>query len=182
MKSCIVMFENDFEEIEALSIIDILRRADLKCDMCSTKNNNLIVKGAHNIEIKANYSMDNVDFENYDCIILPGGPAADKLKINKKILEEVKNFYDSGKLVCAICAAPIVLSAAGIIKNKKITSYPGYENELSECIYCEDSVVTDENIITSRGPATAMIFAYKIVEMLCNKKKADELKKGMLYK
>ena len=113
--------------------------------------------------------------------MLPGGmPGANNLRDNEEVIDLVKWFNDNKKIVAAICAAPIVLGKAGIIEGKKVTSYPGFEDELVKGSYLEEHVVVDGNIITSRGPATAMLFAYKILELLqCDK--WENLSEGMLF-
>lgn len=178
MKRTAVFLADGFEEIEALTVVDIIRRGNVECDMVSIKN--IEVTGAHGIKVKSDKILDET-INDYDLIVFPGGmPGATNLKQDKKVIEVVKKFYKEGKLVSAICAAPIVLAQAGIIEGKNITSYPGFEEQLKGCNYKEDRVVVDGNIITSRGPATAMEFAYKLLEVLGNETYND-LKKGMLY-
>lgn len=178
MKKTAVLLADGFEEIEALTVVDIMRRANVQCDMISIKN--IEVVGAHNIKVTSDKILDNT-INGYDLLVLPGGmPGTTNLQKDKNVIQAVKKFNEEGKLVAAICAAPIVLAEAGIITGKKITSYPGFEDELKGCDYKEERVVVDGNIITSRGPATAMEFAYKLLEILKNKNYND-LKKGMLY-
>lgn len=178
MKKAAVLFADGFEEIEALTVVDIMRRANIKCDMISIRN--LEVTGAHGVKVISDKLIDE-GVDDYDLIVLPGGmPGATYLKKDNRVINAIKKFHKEGKFVAAICAAPIVLDRAEIIEEKDITSYPGFEDELRGCKYREEKVVVDGNIITSRGPATAMEFAYKLVEILC-KESADDLKKGMLY-
>ena len=123
------------------------------------------------------------DLDAYDGVVIPGGiPGATNLRDNDKVVEIVKKIFDKGKLAAAICAGPIVLQRAGIIKGKKVTSYPGFEDDLKDGIYEENNVVVDENIITARGPALAVDFAIEIIKYLLGDEKAEELKKGILYK
>jgi 4-methyl-5(b-hydroxyethyl)-thiazole monophosphate biosynthesis len=178
MKKVAVLFAEGFEEIEALTVVDIMRRANVTCHMIGIDKINVL--GTHSIQVKCDKTLDN-DIKDYDLIVLPGGmPGAKNLQENKKVIEAVKYFNESGKLVSAICAAPIVLGTANIIENRNITSYPGFEDELKGCNYKEDRVVVDGNIITSRGPATAMEFAYKLLEILGNDKYKD-ISSGMLF-
>ena len=178
MKKTAVLLADGFEEIEALTVVDIMRRGNVLCDMISI--NNIEVIGAHNIKVSTDKILDETIYD-YDLIVFPGGmPGATNLKKDKKVIETVKKFDEEGKLVAAICAAPIVLAEAGIIQEKNVTSYPGFEDELKGCNYKEEKVVVDGNIITSRGPATAMEFSYKLLEVLGNETYND-LKKGMLY-
>lgn len=179
MKSVAVLIANGFEEIEALTVVDVMRRANIKCDMISIESG-LNVNGAHNIEVKCNNSIDS-NINDYSCIVLPGGmPGATNLRDDKRVIDAIKYFNENKKIVAAICAAPIVLAKADIISEKNITSYPGFEEELEGSKYKEDRVVVCENIITSRGPATAMEFAYKILEVL-GEESYKEISKGMLF-
>lgn len=181
MKKVAVMLADGFEEIEALTVVDVLRRANIKCDMISIQQK--CVKGAHSIEVKADKLIDN-DLETYDMIVCPGGlPGAEYLSKDERILDIIRKFNKmDNKYIASICAAPaLVLSAAGIEKDKYITSYPGeeFENKLNNANYTEELVVVDGNIITSRGPATALLFAYKLVDILGEDD--NVLKDGMLW-
>ena len=179
MKKVAVLLADGFEEIEALTVVDILRRAEVQCDMVSIGEINVI--GGHNIKVTADMRIDE-DLSSYDMVVLPGGiPGATNLQANTKVIELVRNFYSNNKFVAAICAAPIVLKTAGIIEGKNITSYPGYEDELEGGNNIDtENVVVDGNIITSRGPATSMLFAYKILEVLGNDKH-ESLSEGMMF-
>jgi len=179
MSNVILFLADGFEEIEAITVVDVLRRAAIKCDICGL--NSVTVKGAHGIEVKCDKIFEKINDSEYDALVLPGGmPGAQNLKENEKLLKLVNSFYKQGKIVAAICAAPMVLDAAGIIKGKTITSYPGLV--LSECDYVEKIVAEDKNIITSRGPATTIYFALKLVEKLTDIEKAEKLKDEMLLK
>ncbi len=181
MKKVAVFLADGFEEIEALTVVDVLRRANIKCDMVSIKDQ--MVRGAHNITVKADEIISD-DIEEYDMIVCPGGlPGAENLQNDDKVLNVIKKFNDSpNKYVAAICASPaMVLTKTGIEKGRFITSYPGeeYENLLKEANYVDELVVVDGNLITSRGPATTLLFAYKLVEIL--EGNAEALKEGMLW-
>ena len=179
MKKIVLFAAEGFEEIEALSVVDVLRRAEVQCDICSLKDE--YITGSHGITIKADINLDNGEFRKYDGLVLPGGmPGAENLRYNLRVLELVKDFYKSGKLTAAICAAPIVLAEAGIIYGRKITSYPGFESRLGNCIYSENPIEIDGNIITSRGPATAIIFALEILNFLGLQEEVKKLSEGML--
>ncbi|MFD3157553.1 DJ-1 family glyoxalase III [Haloimpatiens sp. FM7330] len=180
MSKALVFLANGFEEIEALTCVDVLRRAQIDVDTCSIKNKTVL--GTHNIEVKSDKIIDEINIEEYDAVILPGGmPGAANLKEDKKVIEAIKKLNSENKIVSAICAAPIVLAEAGVIENRRVTSYPGFEDQLGNCKYVDsEKVVQDGNIITSRGPATAIYFALQIVENLKGTKVAKELKNGML--
>lgn len=179
MSKVLLFLAEGFEEIEALTVVDVLRRADIVCDTCSLAYEN--VTGAHGIKVFADKTMDNVNAEEYNAVVIPGGmPGAENLKNSEKVVSIVKKFNAEGKVVAAICAGPIVLGKAKITEGKKVTSYPGYENELGNCIYLEETAVIDNNVITSRGPATALYFALKLVEKLKGMETVEKLKEGML--
>lgn len=181
MKSVAVFLAEGFEETEALATVDVLRRAGIKCDTVSIKDE--LVKGAHNIVVKADKIIGD-DIENYDMVVCPGGlPGAEYLSKNEKVLDVIRKFDKTpDKYVAAICASPaMVLAAAGIEENRYITSYPGenFENLLDKANYVEELVVVDENLITSRGPATTLLFAYKLVDILGGD--SNKLKEDMLW-
>ncbi|MGL5151218.1 MAG: DJ-1 family glyoxalase III [Clostridium sp.] len=179
MKRVAVLMSNGFEEIEALTVVDVLRRGNIHCDMVSIENNEYVT-GSHDICVKANRGFGD-DLKEYDLIVLPGGmPGARNLKNNSQVIELVKYFNDNKKYIGAICAAPIVLGEAGVVKNKKVTSYPGFQEEIGECDYVIEKVVVDENIITSRGPATTLEFSYKLMECL-GSSEVLKIRNGMLY-
>jgi len=179
MKKSAILLAEGFEEIEALTVVDILRRAGVKCDMCSL--NGEMVSGSHDIKVKADIMFNTAYLNEYDVLILPGGmPGAANLRDNEGVIEIVKSFYKQEKIIAAICAAPIVLERAGIIKGSNITSHPSVKESLGDSLYCEEIVKEDGNIITSRGPATAIYFGLAILEKLGLNEKIMELKKGML--
>ncbi|URZ06874.1 DJ-1 family glyoxalase III [Clostridium felsineum] len=176
----ILLFLADgFEEIEALSVVDILRRANIVCDMCSLDNSEVV--GAHNIKVFADTNIKQINLKDYDGLVLPGGmPGAEHLKNSEFVINAVKEFNKEKKIVAAICAAPMVLGEAEILDGKKATSYPGFEEKMGRCNYLKEVTVKDDNILTSRGPATAIYFALKLVETLKSKAEVETLKEGML--
>ena len=181
MKKVAVFLAEGFEDIECFATVDILRRAGIKCDMVSISGE--YVKSAHNIIVKSDKIIGE-DIESYDMVICPGGlPGAEYLSKNEKVLDVIRKFNNlENKYIAAICASPaMVLSAAGIENDKYITSYPGenFENMLNNANYVEELVVVDGNIITSRGPATTFLFAYKLIDVLGGN--SEELKDGMLW-
>jgi 4-methyl-5(b-hydroxyethyl)-thiazole monophosphate biosynthesis len=180
MKKVLVLLAEGFEEIEALTVVDVLRRANVECQTCSIKDKQ--VSGSHDILVLADMTLESEDLNSYDAIVLPGGmPGASNLKENIRVIELVKEYYASGKIVAAICAAPIVLAKAGIIDGRLITSYPSFDKQLEHCIYKDELVVVDGNIITSRGPATTLPFAFKLLEKLGYEQEASDLKEGMMF-
>lgn len=180
MKKVALLVANGFEEGEALFVVDILRRAGLEATIVSTMDS-LQVTGSHQITVVADRLLDK-EIESYDMIVLPGGlPGATNLRDNKQVIELVQFFNQQQKYIAAICAAPIVLQEAGVVSGKTITSYPGekYESLFKDSIYKEDIVVVDGHLITSRGPATTLPFAYTLVDVMGGN--SEILKEGMLY-
>lgn len=178
----ILFLADGFEEVEALTTVDYLRRMDIKVDTVSIAENKN-VKGAHDVVVLADKTIEELDpVASYDGVILPGGlPGATNLRDDEKVINIIKEANEKEKLVAAICAGPIALERAGIIEGKKVTSYPGFGEELKSALYEEKPVVRDGNIVTARGPALAVDFAIEIVKYLLNEDKAEELKKDILY-
>ena len=182
-KTVYVCFAEGFEEVEAVTVVDVLRRANINVLTISCDKKK-VVEGSHGVKIVCDELLDNldeVDIEDSFGVIIPGGmPGADNLKNSDGTRYMLQDMMDKGKLVAAICAGPIVLQEAGIIENKRVTSYPGFEKELIGAKYIEDSVVVDGNLITARGPAIAMDFALTIVEHLCGTETRYSLAKELL--
>lgn len=181
MKNIGVIFANGFEEIEGLTIVDILRRAGLICQMVGLSGET--ATGAHGIKVVMDCTFDAFKDTKYDAIILPGGmPGAENLRDSRKLLESLKKASEADKLIAAICAAPIALAAADILHGKNVTCYPGFESQLTGACYTASRVQVDGNIITANGPGSAMDFSYQILEYLGCSKQAVELREGMLAK
>ena len=181
-KKVALFIENGSEELEFIAPLDIMRRANLEVDLISANNEDFITS-SHNIKILADKKIEGVNnILDYDAIVIPGGmPGSTLLRDNKKIIEFYQTMYNSGKLVAAICAAPIVLSAAGITDDKEVTSYPGFDKEINYKNYnSEKAVVIDKNVITAQGPAVAILFGYEIVNYLLQDNTAEDVKKAML--
>ena len=185
-KRAAVLLADGFEEGESLFVIDILRRASIGCDSVSIDQE--MVRGGHDIYVKADRIISKEIFDDYDLVVIPGGmPGAANLRDCELVIDWVKKFDEEKKYVAAICAGPMVLKQAGISAGRTLTSYPAdkYRDMFADAQYIDDNakmeqmVVTDGNLITSRGPATTFPFAYKLVEVLGGN--ADALKNGMLY-
>ena len=158
----IVLFKEGYEEIEALSTVDVLRRAGVSCDMVGMDEE--YVKSARNILIKMDKVFDESD-KDADVVVLPGGlPGATSLRDDTRVIELVQKLYNEKKIVAAICAAPIVLEKAGILKGKNFTCYPGFEKEAVSGNYQDVLMCVDDNIVTARGPAASLAFAYAVLE------------------
>lgn len=163
-KRAAVIVAQGFEESETITIADILRRAEIRCDLVGLDS--CTVKGAHDIVVRTDCVMDE-NLVNYDMVILPGGyGGADAMRSNDQLLAMLNEMNDAGKYICAMCAAPVVLERAGLLKGKNYTAYVGYDKKIADGNYMEDIVVQDGNLITSRGPATVYAFAYSLVDVL----------------
>ena len=171
----------DFEEIEELTVVDLLRRAGAEVFMVSV-GEGLTIKGAHNIELKADVLFDEICYDDADILVLPGGmPGTLNLRNHEKLCALLKEFAAKDKKIAAICAAPMILGELGLLKGKKATCYPGFEDKLIEAEVCTDRVVRDGNITTSRGLGTAIPFALELISQLYGKEKAEEIKKSVIY-
>ena len=176
MPKVAVILANGFEEIEALTVVDVLRRANITCHMVGFEDK---VTGSHAIQVKADHVFDG-DLSDYDMIVLPGGmPGSAHLRDNEQLITELQKFEKIGKKVAAICAAPIALNQAGLLEGRNFTCYDGVQEQIADGHYSKETVVVDGNVITSRGPATALAFAYHLVETLGGD--AESLRNGMLY-
>lgn len=182
MKKIAVHLAEGFEEIEAISIIDVLRRADLKVEIVSVSGN-FVVTGSHNIKIMADSLFESIDYNLIEMIVLPGGmPGSKNLNNHEGLKKQIMDFHENGKPLGAICAAPLVFGNLGILKGKKATCYPGFENELKGTKSTGKNVEQAGTIITGKGAGVAIHFALKIVAMLKGKELADELSRKMIVK
>lgn len=181
MAKVVVPLADGFEEIEAMSIVDILRRANIEVVLAGLHDG--FITSARGVKVIPDVTIDRVKADEFDMIVLPGGqPGSDNLNADKRVRELILEFNKKGKPTGAICAAPYVLANAGILQGKKATSYPTYREKITGAVYTDEDVVEDGNIITSRGPATAACFALKIVEKLKGKEIAENIEKAMLFK
>ena len=177
-----VMLAEGFEEIEALAFVDILRRAGIETQTVSIANGNPVT-GAHNIRVMADIMLCELDRDTMDGIVLPGGmPGAMHLKDSREVADLLQYANAQDKLIGAICAAPMVLGALGLLAGKKATCYPGYESELHGATACEARVVEDGMIITSMGPGTTADFASAFVRRICGAPAADTILASMQYR
>lgn len=175
-----VFLAEGFEEVEALTVVDYLRRMDIEVDMVSISGDKK-VEGAHGIEVVGNKFINDVNLDEYDGVVMPGGlPGATNLAENDQVIDIVKDFHSEEKLMAAICAGPVVLQKAGIIDGKDFTCFPGFESNISDGNYIEKNTVRDGNIITGKGPALAINFALEIVDYLLGEEKKNDLKKDIL--
>jgi protein deglycase len=172
----LVPLAEGFEELEAVTIIDVLRRAGLTVTVAALEASP--VTGSHEIRVESDTTLDAVASSAFDALVLPGGPGAKRLRDDRRVQTIVKRMAQDGRLVAALCAAPIALEAAGVLAGKRATAYPG--NDLPSAQQLEERVVVDGNIVTSRGPGTALEFSLAVVEKLVGGAKANELANAML--
>jgi len=181
MSKVCVFFGTGFEEIEGLTVVDILRRQGIETDMVSVMEDK-VVTGSHQIPIVTDRLIDEVDFDSVDMLVLPGGLAGTKnLEKCDKLMEQVDAFVKAEKAVCAICAAPSILGHRGHLKGKKAIVYPGFEEQLTGAEIVYEPAVRDGNIITGRGMGCAIEFALKIVEYLADEEAARAMAKKIVY-
>jgi 4-methyl-5(b-hydroxyethyl)-thiazole monophosphate biosynthesis len=169
-----------FEEVEALTIVDVLRRAGVALKTVSVMKD-LTVTGAHGVAIVADELFEDADCVQCEMIILPGGgPGTQRLLAHEGLKRLLTDFAAAGKRIAAICAAPMVLAKHGLLKGRKATIYDGMEDELANAEYVKEAVVTDGQFITSRGPGTAMSFAFALAKILAGDAVADKVRSDML--
>jgi len=180
MKNLYIHLVDGFEEIEAVTIIDVLRRAGLNVISVSLTANRT-VKGSHNIEINADVLFADVDYSKGSMIILPGGmPGAKNLNEHEGLKRQIVDYQNKGLYLAAICAAPIVLGGLGILSGRRVVCYPGYEAHLIGADVQSDPFIVDNNIITGRGVGAALGFSLEIVRILKSEQSALELSRAML--
>lgn len=179
MAKVLVPLAEGFEELEAVTVIDVLRRAGIE----------VITAGLHpgpvpstrKVAVIPDTTIDTTRADDFDMIILPGGqPGSDNLNADIRIDKLLKDFDSANKLIGAICAAPTVLASAGLLNGRQATSYPSYRERLGGAYYLDRAVVEDGKIITSKGPGTAMSFALAIVSRLAGNRAAEDVAKAML--
>ncbi|MEO5702331.1 MAG: DJ-1 family glyoxalase III [Gammaproteobacteria bacterium] len=176
MTNVLVPLAQGCEEIEAVTIIDLLRRAGI--NVVSVGLDDQPIRASHGTHLLADTTLDDALQQDFDMIVLPGGqPGTDNLNSDPRISELLKKMANSGKFTAAICAAPSVLAKAGLLNGKQATGYPGVleKMQLQNVLLKDQAVVTDGKVITSRGPGTAMDFALELIETLIGKQRRDEV-------
>lgn len=179
-KKIAVHLADGFEEVEAISIIDLLRRADLDVLMVSV-NGKPEVTGAHQIKVKADVLFEDVDYKDVFMIVLPGGmPGASNLDAHPGLRSQIKQFNDQNRPLAAICAAPMVYGNMGILKGKKAVCYPGFEKYLKDAEVLDIPVVESGNVITGRGIGAALEFGLKLIEKTVSAEKSKTIARQIL--
>ena len=174
---------NGFEEVEALAPVDILRRGGVEVKTISVTGNHL-VESSHGVTIKADLLFEEIsNFSDVDLLMLPGGmPGSKNLNEHDGVRKALKEQFESGKRVAAICAAPLVLASVGLLKGKKATIYPGMESYLGDdAEYTGALVQEDGNVTTGAGPAASFPYGYHLLSYFLPAEKVEEIKKGMIY-
>lgn len=176
----LVFLANGCEDVEAITVIDYLRRADVEVTTVSIHDTNDITTKS-NITLTADKNLNDIDPHDYDGLYIPGGTkGAEALRDDDRVIDIVKTFNDEEKLIAAICAGPIVLNKAGVLADKRATSFPDLKDEINNVLeYVDDQmVVTDGNITTSRGAAVTVYLAMRLVEIIKGAETVEELKHG----
>ncbi len=165
MKRVLVPLAEGFEELEAVTIIDMLRRAGVEVVVAALAGNP--VNGSHGIALRADAALDDVAGQEFDLVALPGGmPGASRLRDDPRVGAIIRRLHGGGGKVAAICAAPMALEAAGVLKGRRATCYPGALDPAADLTLVDEPVVVDGRVITSRGPGTALDFALELVTQL----------------
>ena len=179
-KNIFILLAFGFEEIEAVTIIDVLRRAGFNVTTVSTTGFRKVT-GAHHISIEADKLFEESNFNGADMIILPGGmPGATNLQAHQGLINQLNAFYEEGKSIGAICAAPMILGSLGFLKGRKAVCYPGFESKLEGATIIDAPFALDGNIITGKGVGTALEFSLEIVRMFKGNQLAQELRSALV--
>lgn len=181
MAQALIFLAPGYEEVEMLTVVDLLRRANIKIDMVSTTDS-LEVTSSHNVTIKADILMKDADFESASMIILPGGiPGTPNLLAYKPLTDKIKEYAAQKKWLSAICAAPTIYDELGLYQGAKATCYPDFADELKDAVYVKQPVVVDGIFTTSRGAGTTIEFAAAIIERFTDKNTADSILEKIIY-
>jgi len=180
MPKTLVLLADGSEEMEAIITVDVLRRAGWPVTIAAAGDHRTIT-ASRGVQIRADTCLHNIDASSYDLLVLPGGKGGtDSFCASEAVLQMLRHFDAEGKAIAAICAAALALDAAGILRNRQYTCYPGVETGIHNGHHCAVPVVQDENLTTSQGPGTTFSFCLALVEKFENKKAADELRRQMV--
>ncbi len=181
MSKAAVFFGTGYEEIEALTVVDILRRAGVETVMVSVMKEKSVA-GSHDIRVETDALIGEIDFTGLDVIVLPGGmPGTKNLEACEALMAQVDIFAAQGKIVAAICAAPSILGHRGILKGKKACSFPSFESHLEGAEVLQQPAVMDGNLITGRGMGAAIPFGLKILEKLQGEEAARKMAEAIIF-
>lgn len=181
MSKVCIFFAEGYEEIEALTVVDLLRRAGIDTDTVSVTGEKTVT-GSHRIPVIVDKLFEDVDFAKVDMIVLPGGmPGTKNLEEFAPLMEQIDAFHAKGKYVAAICAAPSILGHRGILKGKRVCSFPDFESHLEGAEITRNSVEIAGNIITSRGMGCAIDFGLMIIAAFMGREASEALAKKIIY-
>lgn len=176
-----VFFAEGFEEIEALTVVDVCRRAGVEVQMVSVSGDRT-VSGSHGIGVQMDMGFDEVDFDSLDMIVLPGGKqGTENLEAHQGLMEQVDAFDRAGKYLAAICAAPSILGHRGILKGRRAGCYPGWEKHLEGAQVSMDDATVDGHVITGRGMGCSIAFSMEIVAKLQGVQQAVKIAESIVY-
>ena len=179
MKTALIFLADGFEEIEAIGVADVLRRADVDALFVSIDDEQF-VRGAHNLSVESDLDFIDLESAETDAIILPGGmPGSDNLNQSEPLKELLVEQNRQGKLIAAICAAPLVLGELGLLQGRSATCYPGFEQRLAGATIVDAPVVVDGNVITGKSPGSVFAFSLALVEYLEGPEKAAQVAAGL---
>lgn len=180
MKKIAVFIANGNEETEIIATIDVLRRANLPAFLISISSEKEIIT-SHQIKISADFLFEEVDFSQYQMLVLPGGvQGVEIMKKHESLKQLLQQFYNEHKYIAAICAAPTILSDLNFLSDKKATCYPTFSKKM-KCIQSNENVIFEKNIITAKSVAYSLELGLKIVEVLCGKEKSNEIAQQMIF-
>jgi len=180
----IVPLAQGCEELEAITIIDLLRRANIQVISAGLEDSNepAMVTASRGTRLIPDTTLKQIDKHNIDMLVLPGGlPGADNLAADQELIRLIQQLDQQGKFIAAICAAPKVFMQAGVLNQRTYTCYPGSVTAQSSSLRSEDRIVRDQHIITSQGPGTAMAFSLYLIELLVGKSVSQRVAEGLLY-
>lgn len=181
MSKIAIFFAEGYEEIEALTVVDICRRCGLEIDMVSVTEETMVTS-SHGVTVRMDKTCSQLDFAEYDMLVLPGGmPGTRNLEAHEGLMAQIDAFYGSGKYIAAICAAPSIFGHRGILKGRRACCFPSFEDHLEGAEVTEGPVEISDNVVTSRGMGTAVNFALAIAGILCGRDKADEMAKTIVF-
>lgn len=176
-----VFFAKGFEEIEALTVVDVCRRCGIEVEMVSAYGEKQVL-GSHGILVGMDKALEEVDFASYDMLVLPGGlKGTQGLEACEPLMAKIDEFYQAGKYIAAICAAPSIFGHRGFLKGRRACSYPSFESHLEGAEVTAGPVEVDGKVITSRGMGTSIDFALAIVEVFCGKEAAKDMAEKIVY-
>lgn len=182
MSKVYIFLADGFEDIEGLTVVDLMRRAEIDIETVSIKSSREILT-SHGITMYTDLVFGKTDFSDADMLVLPGGmPGTKYLGEYRPLTDLLTEFYSRGGKIAAICAAPSVFAKLGFLKGRKATSYPSFMDKLEGAIAVEDEVVVDGNVTTSRGLGTAIPFALSLISQLAGEEKAEEIAKSVVYR